>query len=165
MAESKHVVRKISPDKLADFDEHWWPVTLLLLVTAGCLIGSVYFHPHSDFTTHVWYRNAWVQIGMLAATGLLLIIGVAALKGDAQRRLQLGIFLSLLFHAGLLFSDPDAWEAKANGQPCNRDTQCAGGQCKFTSGVACGTCITLGPNCPTVDTCFNTCVYTCFRNC
>lgn len=104
MAESKHVVRKISPDKLADFDEHWWPVTLLLLITAGCLIGSVYFHPHSDFTTQVWYRNAWVQIGMLAATALLLIIGVAALKGDAQRRLQLGIFLSLLFHAGLLFS-------------------------------------------------------------
>ncbi|MFO0737957.1 MAG: hypothetical protein U0270_18840 [Labilithrix sp.] len=33
---------------------------------------------------------------------------------------------------------------KANGQPCNRDTQCAGGQCKFTSGVACGTCITRG---------------------
>ncbi|MBA4020652.1 MAG: hypothetical protein C0483_26125 [Pirellula sp.] len=103
MAETKQVVRKITPDKLADFDEHWWPVTLLLLVTAGCLIGSVYFHPNSDFTTQVWYRNAWVQIGGLGATALLLIVGVAALKGDAQRRLQLGIFLSLLFHASLLF--------------------------------------------------------------
>ncbi len=103
MAGQKHVVRKIAPDKLADFDEHWWPVTLLLLVTAGCLIGSVYFHPNSDFTTQVWYRNAWTQIGLLGATALLLIVGVAALKGDAQRRLQLGIFLSLIFHASLLF--------------------------------------------------------------
>ena len=99
MAGQKHVVRKIAPEKLADFDEHWWPVTLLLLVTAGCLIGSVYFHPNSDFTTQVWYRNAWTQIGLLGATALLLIVGVAALKGDAQRRLQLGIFLSLIFHA------------------------------------------------------------------
>ena len=40
---------------------------------------------------------------MLGVTALLLIVGVAALKGDAQRRLQLGIFLSLLFHASLLF--------------------------------------------------------------
>lgn len=99
----RQVVRKYTPDPIADFDEQWWPVTLLLLVVAACLAGSIYYNDKSDFTTPVWYRNAWVQIGSIGVTTLLLIIGVLALRGDSQRRLQLGIFLSLLLHASLLY--------------------------------------------------------------
>jgi len=99
----RQVVRKYTPDPIADFDEQWWPVTLLLLVTAGGLAGYVYNHPNADFTTQVWYRNAWFQIGSIGFTALLLIVGVLALRGDSQRRLQLGVFLSLLLHASLLF--------------------------------------------------------------
>jgi len=99
----RQVVRKYTPDPIADFDEQWWPVTLLLLATAGGLAGYIYFHPNADFTTPVWYRNAWYQISSIGVTALLLMVGVLALRGDSQRRLQLGIFLSLLLHASLLF--------------------------------------------------------------
>lgn len=99
----RQVVRKYTPDPIADFDEQWWPVTLLLIVVAASLAGAVYFHKDSDFTTPIWYRNAWVQMSSIGVTALLLIIGVFALRGDSQRRLQLGIFLSLLLHASLLY--------------------------------------------------------------
>ncbi len=81
----------------------WWPATLLLLLTAAGLVGYVYFHPNADFTTQVWYRNAWVQIGSIGVTALLLIVGVLALRGDSLRPPATGVFLSLLLHASLLF--------------------------------------------------------------
>ena len=102
---AKHkVVRKISADKLADFDEHWWPITLLLLGSAAGLAGYIYKNsPPEAFTTEVWHRNTWVHIGAVGVVALILLIGTAFLRGSQQRRLQLGVFLSLAFHVGLLF--------------------------------------------------------------
>ena len=103
MAESRKVVRKLDNPSLADFDEQWWPITLLLFISAGALAGYVYTNPGSDFTTEVWYRNAWNQIYSIGALAALLVIGLAFLRGSANRRLQLGVFLSLVFHLALIY--------------------------------------------------------------
>lgn len=102
MSAKKQVVRKLNAAPLADFDEHWWPVTLLLLTSAGALAGFVI--TQGNFQTAVWYENAQFQLVALGVTVFALIVGVALLRGSAQRRLQLGVFLSLLFHVGLLFT-------------------------------------------------------------
>ncbi len=102
MTTKKQVVRKINVDKFADFDEHWWPVTLLLLTSAGGMAG--YVITTGDFQTDELRRNAWFQLGVLGALALALVVGVVVLRGSSQRRLQLGVFLSLLFHAALLFT-------------------------------------------------------------
>jgi hypothetical protein len=121
MANQNRIVRKISPDKLADFDEQWWPITLLLLVSAGSLAGYVYTNPLSDWTTDVWYRNARVQLYTIAGTAAALLVGLALLRGSSQRRLQLGVFLSLAFHIGLIFFSRQMYmeyvAATADGEP------------------------------------------------
>ena len=101
MADKKQVVRKVSPAPLADFDEQLWPVSLLLLISAGCLAGYVWLT--SDFDTPDLLKNGWFHLGVLGALALTLIVGIAMLRGSSQRRLQLGVFLSLAFHVGLLF--------------------------------------------------------------
>ncbi|MGC3971965.1 MAG: hypothetical protein QM775_32875 [Pirellulales bacterium] len=103
MVHQNRIVRKISPDKLADFDEQWWPVTLLLLISAGALAGYVYTSPTSDWTTDLWYRNARIQLYTIAGTAAALLCGITLLRGSSQRRMQLGVFLSLAFHIGLIY--------------------------------------------------------------
>lgn len=96
-------MRKRVPDKLADFDEQWWPITLLLLASAAGLAAYIYKEsPPGGFETPVWYENTWVQISSVGVAACILLIGTAFLRGSAHRRLQLGIFFSLLFHASLL---------------------------------------------------------------
>lgn len=103
MADSKkkHVVVRSQHAPLADFDEQWWPVTLLLLISAGCLAGYVWLS--SDFNSPKLLSNGWLHLGLIAILVIALVAGVAILKGSAQRRLQLGIFLSLALHVALLF--------------------------------------------------------------
>src|ERR1043166_2667013 len=101
MSPKKQVVRKTSPAPLADFDEQWWPITLLLLISAGCLAGYVWLK--SDFHDPNPFYNGRVQLAMIGGIVLVLLVGVAMLRGSSQRRLQLGVFLSLAFHLLLLY--------------------------------------------------------------
>lgn len=128
MAESRKVVRKIDNPSLADFDEQWWPITLLLFISAGALAGYVYTSPGSDFTTDVWYRNAWNQIYSIGALAVLLVVGLAFLRGSANRRLQLGVFLSLVFHLTLIYGSRQYYLTYIEpATPANADSPDDGG--------------------------------------
>lgn len=98
----KQVVRRVAPPSLADFDEQWWPVTFLLLGAAGCIGAYVWYR--GDFANPRPLANARSQLALLATTVVVLLLGLSMLRGRAQRRLQLGVFLSLLFHLGLLIT-------------------------------------------------------------
>jgi len=102
MSEKKQVVRKTNLAPLADFDEQWWPITLMLLASAGCLAGYVWHK--SDFNDPRPLHNARVQLASIGAIVVVLLAGVALLRGSAQRRLQLGVFLSLAFHLSLIYT-------------------------------------------------------------
>lgn len=111
----KQYVVHTTPAPLADFDEQWWPVTLLLLISSGCLAGYVWLT--SDFHSPKLLSNGWFHLGLIGIVVIALVAGVAILKGSAQRRLQLGIFLSLALHVGLLFFGQRVYMSIAMRQP------------------------------------------------
>jgi hypothetical protein len=84
---------------LADFDEQLWPVNLLLFVFAACVAALII--AKSDFTAPQLLANGWCHLGILAAIVGSLAWGVARLDRRVQRRMQLGVFLSLLVHLWL----------------------------------------------------------------
>jgi hypothetical protein len=104
---------------IADFDEQWWPVTLLLLTSAGCLAGYVW--TTGDFNDPRPLYNARHQLIALGTVVGALLLGVLALRGSSQRRLQLGVFLSLAFHAGLLFMTQKVYLKVASLPPVAED--------------------------------------------
>ncbi|HUY89254.1 MAG TPA: hypothetical protein VMV10_11005 [Pirellulales bacterium] len=80
----------------ADFDERLWPVDLALLVLAGFIAGVIV--AKSDFQTPLVVYNGYLHLGALAAIVGALLWGVARFGARVQRRLQLGVFVSLLVH-------------------------------------------------------------------
>lgn len=84
---------------LADFDEQLWPVNLLLLLLAACLAGVIVVK--SDFAAVRWVNNGWLHLAALAAIVTVLAWGIVRLQGRVRRRMQFGVFLSLLVHLWL----------------------------------------------------------------
>lgn len=79
-----------------DFDDRLWPINLALLVLAGFIAGVIV--AKSDFQTPLVLSNGYLHLGVLAAIVGVLLWGVARFGARVQRRLQLGVFVSLLVH-------------------------------------------------------------------
>ena len=79
-----------------DFDDRLWPINLALLVLAGFIAGVIV--AKSDFQTPFILSNGYLHLGALAAIVGVLLWGVARFGARMQRRLQLGVFVSLLVH-------------------------------------------------------------------
>ena len=79
-----------------DFDDRLWPVNLALVVLAGFIAGVI--AAKSDFETQQLVYNGYLHLGVLAAIVGVLMWGVSSLGRRVQRRLQLGVFVSLLVH-------------------------------------------------------------------
>lgn len=102
MAEKKTppaALRRGTPPGIADFDEQLWPINLLLFLFAAS-VGAVIV-AKGDFAAGRWLANAWCHLGVLAAIVAALAWGVARLDRRVQRRMQVGVFLSLLVHLWL----------------------------------------------------------------
>ncbi|HXT59036.1 MAG TPA: hypothetical protein VN699_10380 [Pirellulales bacterium] len=84
---------------LADFDDQLWPINLVLLVLAGCITGIIV--AKSDFRTPVIFQNGWFHLATLAGIVGVLLWGIVKFGARMQRRVQLGVFISLLVHCWL----------------------------------------------------------------
>ena len=91
----KHDALRSHP-ALADFDEQLWPINLVLVVLAGFIAGII--AAKGDFQTPTLIHNAYCQLIVLATIVGVLAWGVVRLDGRMQRRLQFGVFMSLLLH-------------------------------------------------------------------
>ena len=92
------MVRRRNP--VADFDEQLWPINYGIATLGGLLAGFILAKSSLDDPRLTC--NGWVG---LAGVGLLtgvLLAGASWLRGKMGRRLQLGIVVSLLVHAGAL---------------------------------------------------------------
>ncbi len=92
------MVRRRNP--VADFDEQLWPINYGIATLGGLLAGFILAKSSLDDPRLTC--NGWVG---LAGVGLLtgvLLAGASWLRGRMGRRLQLGIVVSLLVHAGAL---------------------------------------------------------------
>ncbi|HUY34354.1 MAG TPA: hypothetical protein VMV69_16530 [Pirellulales bacterium] len=96
---SKQIVRRVPSARLGDFDEQLWPVNVLLLILAGFVAGII--AAQSDFDTPRVLYNGWCRLGVLGLIVAALAWGVMRLDGWMRRRLQFGVFLSLLVHLWL----------------------------------------------------------------
>jgi len=96
---SKQVIRRVPSTRLADFDEQLWPVNVLLLILAGFVGGII--AAQSDFDTPLLLYNGWCRLGILGLIVAVLAWSILRLDGWMQRRLQFGVFLSLLVHLWL----------------------------------------------------------------
>jgi hypothetical protein len=106
--QKKQMVRRFGDDRLAtEIDEPLSPFTLVLFVGAGALAG--YIVSRNQFENPDPLQNTWAHLAALGGIVLLLILGAALLRGSSQRRLEVGVFLSLLFHAGLLFTGKNVY--------------------------------------------------------
>lgn len=81
---------------LADFDEQLWPINLVLLVLAGFITGIIV--AKGDFHTPALIHNGYCQLVVLAMIVGAFAWGIVRLDGRLQRRLQFGVFMSLLVH-------------------------------------------------------------------
>jgi hypothetical protein len=88
-----------APVSLADFDEQRWPVNLLLLLFAACIAAMIVVT--SDFNSPRWLANGWFHLGALAALVAVLAWAMVRFEDRMRRRMQLGVFLSLLVHLWL----------------------------------------------------------------
>ncbi|HVX11936.1 MAG TPA: prenyltransferase/squalene oxidase repeat-containing protein [Pirellulales bacterium] len=88
-----------APPRVAEFDEQLWPVNVLLFMFAACVAAVIVVY--SDFAAPRWLANGWCHLGALAAIVMALAWGIARLGRRGQRRMQLGVFLSLLVHLWL----------------------------------------------------------------
>src|SRR5258707_14915969 len=92
-------IRGVQPARLADFDEQLWPVNVLLLILAGFVAGII--AAQSDFDTPRLLYNGWCHLGALGLIVAVFAWAILRLDGWMQRRVQFGVFLSLLIHLWL----------------------------------------------------------------
>lgn len=99
MTAPKRVIRKIDPKLIVDFDEQLWPVNVMLVILAGFAAGVIAVT--SDFRSARVLSNGWFHSGLLIAIVVALAGTVVVFRGATQRRLQQGVFCSLLLHMTL----------------------------------------------------------------
>ncbi|MHC4176961.1 MAG: hypothetical protein ACYSWU_05615, partial [Planctomycetota bacterium] len=100
MPGSTRTVRRVQTSKVADFDDHLWPINCAILILAGFVTGIVIVNSKFD-DPRILY-NGWVRLIGVAAVVGLLFWGVMWLQGKMLRRLQLCVVLSLLAHVVLV---------------------------------------------------------------
>lgn len=91
--------RGVSP--IADFDDHRWPLVLIVLAVAGGVAWMLDL-PTADFNDPRIVENGWVRVGGVALLVGVLVWGVTRLRSRIGYRLQLCLVLSLLFHIALV---------------------------------------------------------------
>lgn len=91
------VLRRIVPERLADFDEQVWPVNLAILVFAGFVTGVVLATAEDFFDPRPFY-NGFVRLGLIALLVVILLWSTSRVRAPTARRIQFCVILSLFLH-------------------------------------------------------------------
>src|SRR5262245_6619089 len=99
MPQTHQIIRNVERPAMADFDEQWWPINVLLGALAA--VVAVVIVKTGDFHTHNIFRSAIMHLGVLAAIVVGLSLSSLLLHGRMQRRMQLAVLFSLVLHLWL----------------------------------------------------------------